>query len=378
MLTLGAWLHDLDPYAFRLSGGFGLRWYGLAYVAGFIAAWLVLVRLARRGRILIGADRVPDLILAVVVGTLVGGRLGYVLIYQPSLLVEFTSSAPWWGLLAINNGGMASHGGMIGIILACWMLARWCRVPALHVMDLMALVAPIGIFFGRMANFVNGELLGRVAAPPGEPAPWWSVKYPQELLERFGQPSIEDGTSLLTTPHRVPGELTPMQAEDLRAALSLLQAPEESNLELAAVRAVDLIQAGDAQAKEVFAPLLTARHPSQLYQALAEGVILGILLWFIWMKPRRPGVVGAWFLIIYGVGRIATEFVRLPDSHLAVQRIMGLSRGQWLSALMIIAGAVALAWITSRKDVLPVGGWRGASAQTSGASDHAAPAEPEA
>lgn len=165
---IASWVNDLNPFVWRISGDFGIRWYGLAYIAGFLCAWLILRHLAKRGACLIPAERLPDAMLAIMLGVLVGGRLGYVLIYQPSLLWDFSASAPWWGVLAINKGGMASHGGMAGLIFAGMWIARSCRVPTLHVLDMMTLTGPIGLFLGRIANFVNGELLGRIVAAPGE------------------------------------------------------------------------------------------------------------------------------------------------------------------------------------------------------------------
>ena len=343
MRLLGAWLHDLDPFVVRFTDGFGVRWYGLSYVAGFIAAWLVLKALARRGLILVRPKRIADLILWVIVGTLAGGRLGYVLFYNPPLLWEFRGSAPWWGVLAIHEGGMASHGGMIGVILACAFFARAERVPRLHVMDCMALVAPIGICFGRIANFINGELLGRIVAPPGEPAPWWAVKYPQELLEGRQAPA-----------------LTPEQLSEL--AQLLAEAAGPGHVDRTGVqRVLDALHAGDAEVARRLEPLISARHPSQIYQALAEGLLLFLLLWAMWARPRRPGMITATFLIVYGVGRIATEFVRLPDAHLTVARIAGLSRGQWLSVAMILGGAGIAWWVWTRSKAERVGGWAGRS-----------------
>ncbi len=331
MSTLAVWVHDLNPFVWRISGDFGIRWYGLAYIVGFVLAYLILRRLARRGRLLMPEDAVPDLMLAVMIGTLVGGRLGYVLVYNPSLFTEFSKSPPWWGLLAINNGGMASHGGVIGIILGAWWFARRYKVPPLHAMDSLALVAPIGIFLGRIANFINGELLGRMILTPNPPA--WAIKYPQELTERR-----DELNSVLSIEQRI-------ALEDLESMYG------------GADNLVHEVQKGNDVVTHTLAPLLSPRHPSQLYQAFFEGLLLLALLWIIWRRPRRPGVVGAWFLIIYGVGRIFTEYYRLPDAHLLSPRIMGLSRGQWLSAGMVVAGAVALGVILTLKRGEPVGGW---------------------
>lgn len=340
MPTMGlplAWLHNLDPFAVRLSGDFGVRWYGLSYVAGFIVAWLILSRLAKRRLILIKPEFVGDLILGVVVGTVIGGRLGYVLVYQPELLWTFGGDPPWWGLLAINKGGMASHGGMVGVIIACVLFARRTGLPRLHVIDCIGLVAPIGIFFGRVANFVNAELLGKIVAMPGRPAPWWSVKFPQELLERHAPP------------------LSPDQSAALEALLAKAALPGEDR-DQAIRRAIAEVQHANHELAAGLEPLISARHPSQLYQALAEGIILFVLLWTIWARPRRPGVITAWFLIAYGVGRIATELIRLPDAHLATPRFLGFSRGQWLSALMVLVGAWVLA-CARRSRFEAVGGW---------------------
>ncbi|MFG0276122.1 MAG: prolipoprotein diacylglyceryl transferase [Phycisphaerales bacterium] len=354
MTTLGAWLHTWDPFAIRFAGDFGLRWYGLSYIAGFVCAWLLLSLLAKRGRIAIAPERVPDAIFTLILGVLVGGRLGYIAFYQPSLLWTVYDHAPWWGALAITEGGMASHGGILGVILASWWIARREKAPAMHILDCVAFAAPIGLGLGRIANFINGELLGRIVAMPGEPAPWWAVRYPQELLTG-AQPGVG---------HRP--ALAPEQEVALQSLLDRARPPSmlDSATDLGAYyeqadALVREVQRRTPEFVEGVAPLLSARHPSQLYQALAEGLILGLALVWIWRKPRTPGVIGAWFLIIYGVLRILTEFVRLPDDHLQVQRIAGLSRGQWLSVAMIAGGAVVLA-IVCRRGAPPMGGWAGA------------------
>lgn len=349
-LTLAdAWVHDLNPFVVRFSDTLGVRWYGLAYAAAFVVGYLQLRLLSKRGLSCIPAHRCGDVILTVIVGVVVGGRLGYVLLYEPSLLWDFSASPPWWGVLAINRGGMASHGGMIGVIIAAWRVSRgWKladgtvegRCMTLHVADLFALVAPVGLLFGRLANFINGELLGRVIAKPGEPGPWWSVRFPQEVLSEHACYRTE--------------------AQDL--ALDQLIArwtgPDDMWID-GYQRVVETIQAGGAEGRrlaEELSPLLCARAPSQLLQAAAEGLVVGIVLWVVWAKPRKPGVVGAWFLISYGLLRVATEFVRLPDAQLAVDRVMGLSRGQWYSCVMVLAGVIVLA-LASRSKAAALGGW---------------------
>ena len=351
-LTLAdAWLHDLSPFVVRFSQSFGLRWYGLAYALGFLAGYLQLRWLSKRGLIAIPPHRCGDAILTVVVGVVLGGRLGYVLFYEPSLLWSFSSGLPWWGVLAINRGGMASHGGMIGVVLAAWWLSRGWKLPdgtregrssMLRVADAFAFIAPAGLLFGRLANFVNGELLGRIVARPGEPAPWWSVRFPQEVLSQHDC----------------------QRTEAQSRALDLLifreaRGPDEP-WDLVYERIVANIQAGGAEGRRLageLTPLLSARYPSQLLQAAAEGIVLAAVLWIVWARPRVPGVIGAWFLIAYGLMRVLTELVRLPDANVVMPRVMGLSRGQWFSVLMGLVGVVLLVWLR-RSGAERVGGWR--------------------
>jgi len=344
--SLAAWLHDLDPFALRIAGDFGIRWYGLAYIGGFVAAWIIWRMLGRRGLTPLRPERVSDAMVAIVLGVLVGGRLGYVLFYQPSLLIDFSPSFPFWGVLAINRGGMASHGGMLGLIAASWWIGRTERIPPLHMLDLLCLVGPIGAFLGRLANFVNGELLGRVIAPPGEAGPWWSVRFPQELLTGHApELTFEQQSRLLDALRRV----APTETERaLESGASLAPAVE---------KLIAAVQNNVAGVQEQIAPLLAARHPSQLYQAAAEGPVLMLALWLVWMRPRKPGVVTAVFLITYGALRVLTEIPRLPDDHLANQYILGLSRGQLLSCAMVLAGAILLP-ILLKRDVPRLGGWR--------------------
>jgi phosphatidylglycerol:prolipoprotein diacylglycerol transferase len=344
-MTLAAWLHDLDPYVIRFTDGFGLRWYGLSYVAGFVAAYFILRWMGSRELTPIKPERAGDVIVTLALGAVIGGRLGYIVFYEPSLLWMFQSGFPFWGVVMINHGGMSSHGGLIGAVVAGWLVARGYKdetgrrvgaMPLLHVADVSALIAAPGLLFGRLANFINGELLGRIVAMPGEPSPWWSVKFPQELLSAHA-PQLSDVQYL--------------QLAALRERAGAgLPAGE------ATARLIEQVQVGNAEFAQQLAPLIAARHPSQLYQALCDGIIAGLVVWWIWRRPRVPGVVGSWFLIGYGVLRIATEHWRLPDEHLEVVRMLGLTRGQWLSAAMIAVGVVALP-ILKKKGGQRFGGW---------------------
>ncbi|HYE62561.1 MAG TPA: prolipoprotein diacylglyceryl transferase [Phycisphaerales bacterium] len=362
-LTLAAWLHDLSPVIFKFTDALAIRWYGLAYALGFILGWLWLRSMSRRGMTPLSQQRIGDAMLILVLGVVLGGRLGYVFFYDPALLVEFTRDAPFWGVFKVNKGGMSSHGGILGVIVASWVVARGVKdnsgqrrfaVPWMHVLDLTAVACTVGLGLGRIANFINGELLGQIVAMPGKAAPGWAVKFPQERMN--GDPLGVDPT--IPVEHAPP--LTPEQTDALAALLDRFRIGMESD-GTAYGRMIQVLQKGGEQGEAVardLAPLISARYPSQLMQAATDGLILGLALWLIWYKPRRPGVVGAWFMILYGVMRIATEFIRLPDPELAaLKQSSGLSMGQWLSIAMIVVGIGALVVFRLRPTDLRYPGW---------------------
>lgn len=345
MTTLAAYLHQINPVALDLFG-LKIRWYGLSYLTGFLLAGLILHSLGKKRRVLVPPAFAMDAIMILIFGVVVGGRLGYVLVYQQSLITDFSGAFPYWGVLAIHKGGMASHGGMLGVLAACWWISRGFRAedgrrvgaaPFLHACDLACLIALPGLMLGRLANFINGELLGRIAAMPGEPAPWWAVKFPTEL-----------GTKHAPT-------LTPEQGLKLTQLLKSVQVGDEP--EAASIdRLIAKIQSGSRELALQLEPLLAARHPSQLYQAACEGLVLAAILWTVWARPRKPGVLTAWFLLSYGVLRILVEqYWRLPDD-LATQYFLGLTRGQWLSVGMLGAGAALLSAAARRPG--PMFSWR--------------------
>lgn len=319
------WVHDLDPYLVQLWDGGPIRWYGLAYVAGFLVGWWLVRRVLMTGRSPLAKEHAGDVVMALALGAVVGGRVGYVLFYQPSLLLTFEREVPFWGLLAIHEGGMSSHGGMLGVVLAAVLYARRRDVPPLHVLDLAAFAAPLGLFFGRLANFVNGELYGRATDVP------WAVRFPQEL---FGF-----GTDRL---HAVARAVDPV----------LGGAPlDEGNVRARLPEILDAIQRGNEAVTAAVAPLLTPRHPSQLYEAALEGVLVFLVLLFVWRRPQKPGVVVATFAIVYAVARIVVEFFREPDAHIAhlEYATLQVTRGQWLSAGLALIGIVLLVFSLRRE-----------------------------
>ncbi len=169
---LGYYLHDLDPFIFHLTENLGPRWYGMAYVLSFVCGYALLHWLAKRRYADLQPAQVGDFITwAALFGVMLGGRLGYVLFYKPEMLREPLSIFKVW------EGGMASHGGIIGLVLFTLYYARRHKLSWTNLGDNLVVVAPIGLFFGRCANFINGELYGRAASVP------WAMQFPKELLD---------------------------------------------------------------------------------------------------------------------------------------------------------------------------------------------------
>lgn len=344
--TLASFFNTFDPFVFRISGDFGVRWYGVSYIVAFVLAYLLMVRLARSGRSQLSAERVPDAMLTLMFGVIVGGRLGYCIFYEPEILTSFDSSFPFWGLFQLQRGGMSFHGGLTGVIIAAWWFARGSRqpdgtrvnaIPLMHLFDVLALCTPIGLLLGRVANFINGELLGKVVVAAGQPAPWWAVKFPHELTS--GQALVQS-----------PDQLQRIQA------LASVAAPGEQDPDIAISVLVHKVLGGNHTLAQQLEPLISARHPSQLYQAVAEGLVTGLVLLVLalprWkLFPHRSGVIGCAFMMCYGIGRVVTEIYRLPDSQLAVKTILGLSRGQWFSVTMFLIGATLLIIMYRRSSV---------------------------
>jgi phosphatidylglycerol:prolipoprotein diacylglycerol transferase len=334
-------VHTLDPFVFEISEGIGPRWYGVAYLAGFAIGWLIMRWLANTGRIPLNARQVGDLVTSCVIGVVVGGRLGHVLFYEPRLFTAFSGDFPFWGLLEIHKGGMSSHGGMIGVAAAIILFARSQRLPILAIGDAVCFVVPWGLGFGRLANWVNGELWGRPlpTAAQANP-PWWSVKYPIEL-QAF--------------------DPLPRALEPLRALAPATDRINDARfVDWIVATAYDRTHAAHAEVIRTIEPVLTAYYPSQFFQAAAEGVALIALMSLVWLSPRKAGVVSSIFLAGYGVLRYTTEQFREADSPVIAFGFLTLP--MLLSLVMVAAGVVL--FVLSRRSQ-PIGGlvWKAPSAQ---------------
>ena len=325
MLLAQSYIHSLHPEAIRFADSFSIKWYGLSYLAGFVVAWLLMRWMAATKRIPLTTVQVGDFVTYAIVGVLVGGRLGYVVFYEPALLTDFSSSFPFWGLLAIHKGGMASHGGMVGVAAAMFVFAIRSRISALSMIDMAAFAAPPGLFFGRLANFINGELKGiPLSATQQATPPWWSIKYPDDVYEL----DIETVSSI---------------------------APQLQNLEATDIYGQIVMEsyAGNEALLDALAPHLLARWPSQLFQAASDGPILFAVLAVVWLVARKPGVIGAWFLIAYGILRPLTEQFRTTDT--GSLELGSVRTAVVLSVGLVVAG-IAMLVICSRRKVDPIGG----------------------
>jgi phosphatidylglycerol:prolipoprotein diacylglycerol transferase len=326
--TLAAYVHDIDPYAIMLWEDGPIRWYGLSYLFGFFLAYLQIRRIVSVGHSSLQPKEPADFVIVPAIGLVVGGRLGYVLFYNPEMFIRFTSQMPFWDVLAINKGGMASHGGMIGLIVACWYYS-WRRKHSLsHLLDLCAMTAPIGVFFGRIANFFNGELYGRSCDPDFI----FAVKFPQEMDTTWDNGLLNEAAQKMGAPDSLMNQGTYHFVHWF----------------------IKKVQAHDPVAMQIARDWVTPRHPSQIYQALLEGLLLWIILVIIWRVPRKPLVISGWFCTLYAVFRVLAEFFREPDYGIGLT--WGLSRGQWLSFVLFAFGLGMVIFAAKRK-VQPMGGW---------------------
>ena len=260
---------NFDPVAVSI-GPVAIRWYALAYLAGFILGWRYAMKLAAQSVNALSPHQFDDYLTWAVVGTVLGGRLGYILFYQTDFYFDHPLE-----MLKVWHGGMSFHGGMMGVIAAAWLYTRLNRLSFFAFTDVLACVAPIGLGLGRLANFVNGELFGRETTVP------WGMVFPR---------------------------------------------------------------GGDV-----------VRHPSQLYEATLEGLVLFLVLFFLVHLPRfraRVGFLSGTFLFLYGSFRFGVEFLREPDAQLGFL-YAGATMGQLLCLPMIMFGLYIILWSdrrTQRRD----------------------------
>ena len=317
------YVHDLNPVLFRFTDAIQLRWYGLAYLGAFVVgAWLLNV-LAKRKLWVLPPGAAGDFIAAAAIfGVFIGGRLGYMLWYYPKEHGwDWINQDPLM-LFKVWEGGMASHGGILGLVIFTWVYARKKKVSWRGLGDGLCVVAPLGLLFGRIANFINGELYGRVAN--GVP---WAIKFPRALYDQPKAEGLEFTAAMQAAANA---------AEPLRRPFELWQ--EDKLPGGAFFEQMLAVQRQDPAVSRAIEPFLLPRHPSQLYEGLLEGAALFAILW--WVRTRYPkappGVLTGLFFVFYAVFRIFAEHYREPDSELVMGGL--LTSGQFLSLFMVIAG----------------------------------------
>lgn len=251
-------INPISPVAVSVFG-MDIRWYALAYVAGFVLGYLLLRKMlaSTKAPIALSKKQLDDLFTAVILGVVLGGRLGYVLVYNPLFFILHPLE-----IFAVWHGGMSFHGGLAGVMIAIWLFARKNRTSALSILDMVSVVVPIGLFFGRIANFINMEVMGRPTDAP------WGIVFNGETL--------------------IP------------------------------------------------------RHPSPLYEAFGEGIVLFAIMTCLyrWTGLRRhPGALAGIFGMGYAIIRVICEQFRAPDAQIGFLTSWGLTMGTLLSAILFVVGA---------------------------------------
>ena len=269
----------IDPVIVSLGGGLALRWYGLMYLLGFAAVWFLGKHRAKTDPGKWQAQEISDLVVYGAMGAVLGGRVGYVFFYNFDVFL----GDPLY-LFRMWEGGMSFHGGLIGVALGVLYFAKKYERTWIQVADFLAPLCPIGIGLGRMGNFINMELPGRVT----------------------------------------------------EGAIGLIYKCEK-------VRGLTQTCVGEWET--------VARHPSPLYQALTEGLLLFLIVWFVSSKPKPAGFVSGVFLSGYGLFRIFTENFRSPDAHIGYIAFDWLTMGQILSLPMLIAGILLIVWSRTQRTV---------------------------
>ena len=312
--------HFIDPVAIPLPGPIDIRWYGLGYVVAFTCGYYVLRYLSREGFLHLDYDGISDLLFTLILGTILGARIGYILFYDFASFAENPAR-----IIRLWEGGLSFHGGLIGVVTASAWFVRKHRIGLIHLLDSLSLGVVFGIFTVRIANFINGELFGRVTTD----AVPWAIRFPTDPIA--------------------------MQLLGIERVYGIRE------------RELAVMQAGESGAWAAIRDQVPLRHPSQLYESFSEGLLLGLILWAIYLIARRRGVrlpeglLAGVFLAGYGIFRSIVELFRQPDAQFRdpsdpLGTVLGpLTMGQTLSLAVVGSGVYLLVRALTRgRDAAPV------------------------
>ncbi len=345
---MAMYIHDLSPFLWQMTDTFGIQWNGLSYMVAFLLSFVFVGWMAFRQRSELTPKLLGDFVTSSAIGVLIGARVGYCLFYSPDLFLKFRPDFPFLGVLALGEGGMSAHGGIIGLFLVGTLFALKTGVSRLYLFDLMAVTAPLGLLLGRLANFVSSEFIGAMA-PSHYPL---AMKFPSEILT-WWQSQPERLAELAPLAMKVSKVSNEQWKQWLQTASTLPDSKQSLQQILSQI--IEAIQAGQLEIRNSLAPLLFERHPFQLYAALAEGLLLFLFLFILWHKPRKPGVIAASFLVFYSLIRIFEDRFRMTDPTAALG-VMGFSRVQVLSLILLVIGLILL-FVWGRRETLPFRGW---------------------
>jgi phosphatidylglycerol:prolipoprotein diacylglycerol transferase len=326
-----------DPVLFDLPGPLDIRWYGLMYVVGFVVAQWILVRLARARFFAVDPKVAPDLIFYCVIGVMLGGRTGYALFYDNSLLNPLQFVQVW-------RGGLAFHGGLLGVAVAAFLFARRHKLTWGRVGDACALAVTPGIFAVRCANFINGELYGRKT----DPSTPFAMQFPTDP-DAAALLGLSDSWTMRDRELCIQVAFGRRTFEQVKDQLSVVDSHGREIDWAAVVPKLDWAKVSSMTNLDGKL-LVSHRHPSQLYEGLGEGLVVGLVLLALYLATRRkPWPHGRYivvFLLGYAVTRWSLERVRQPDPQFGAtgEVFLGMTMGQTLSTGMIVGAVLILLW----------------------------------
>lgn len=336
---LAHYVHNIDPVIFSINDAIKLRWYGLAYLLAFIVGYFLLKKLADRKLWVLPGDKASDFItLAAIFGVFLGGRLGSIIFYQWDAFVANPLM-----VFKVWEGGMASHGGILGLMIFTLVYSRMKKVSWTGLGDGLCVVAPLGVMFGRIANFINGELYGRI-----DHGFAWAMKFPKTLHDKsapeFQNLSQAQEIAATADPdYAAYSDRIEQLAREIDGNSSQIGSPQYNEywaLVHQDSARLNAVIRDHEPVRQAIGELLEQRYPSQLFQAAGEGLGLFLILFItrICFRKLPHGILTGMFFFFYAIFRITMEHFREPDTDLVTYFGITITMGQFLSLFMIVIG----------------------------------------